>query len=82
MTPRFQAVIAVRASQGVLIDLFERVENFFLRLEIYIGVTPTEGMMDIIVKIMVQVLSVLAIATKEIKQSRASRWIIGNRSHV
>jgi len=80
--PKSQAVIAVRASQGVLIDLFGRIENFFLRLQSYIGVKPTEGMMDIIVKIMVQVLSVLAIATKEIKQSRASRWILGNRSHI
>ena len=80
--PKSQAVIAVRASQGVLIDLFWRIENFFLRLQSYIGVKPTEGMMDIIVKIMVQVLSVLAIATKEIKQSRASRWILGNRSHI
>ena len=80
--PNSQAVIAVRASQGVLIDLFERIENFFLRLETYIGVTPTEGMMDIIVKIMVQVLSVLAISTKEIKQSRASGWILGNRLHI
>lgn len=75
-------MIAVRTSQGVLIELFERIENFFLRLETYIAVTPTEGMMDIIVKIMVQVLSVLAIATKEIKQSRASKWIFANRPHI
>ena len=34
---------------------------------------PTVAMMDIIVKIMIEVLSMLAVATKEIKQRRASK---------
>ena len=62
----------VRASQETLIDIFERLENFFERLEIYTKVSPTPEMMDMIVKIMVEVLSVLAIATKEMKQGRTS----------
>jgi len=62
----------VRASQDTLIDVFERVENFFRRLETYAEVTPTAEMMDIIMKIMVEVLSILAIATKETKQGRMS----------
>ena len=62
----------VRASQDTLIDVFERVENFFRRLETYAGVTPTTEMMDIIMKIMVEVLSILAIATKETRQGRTS----------
>ena len=62
----------VRASQDTLIDVFERVENFFRRLETYAEVTPTAEMMDIIMKIMVEVLSILAIATKETKQGRTS----------
>jgi hypothetical protein len=48
------------------------MENFFQRLEIYIEVSPIPEMIDIIVKIMVEVLSILAIATKEIKQGRTS----------
>jgi hypothetical protein len=62
----------VRASQDNLIDIFERMENFFLRLEIYTEVSPTSEMIDIIVKILVEVLSILAIATKDIKQGRTS----------
>ena len=62
----------VRASQETLIDIFERMENFFRRLEIYTNVSPTPEMMDMIVKIMVEVLSILAIATKEVKESRTS----------
>jgi hypothetical protein len=56
----------------VLVDLFERIENFFRRLESYTAVAPTAAMTDIIVKIMVEVLSILAIMTKEIKEKRAS----------
>ncbi|KAH9046668.1 hypothetical protein EDB84DRAFT_1673962 [Lactarius hengduanensis] len=62
----------VDASQEALADLFERIENFFKRLESYTEVPPTDAMTDIIVKIMVEVLNIFAIATKEMKQGRAS----------
>ena len=61
------------ASQDTLIDIFERMENFFKRLEIYTEVPPTPEMMDIIMKIMVEVLSILGLATKEVKQCRANK---------
>ena len=66
----------VHASQDALIDIFERIENFFQRLEIYTAVAPTPEMIDIIVKIMVEVLSILGIATKKIKQSRTSKYFL------
>ncbi|KAH9041576.1 hypothetical protein EDB85DRAFT_2139676 [Lactarius pseudohatsudake] len=56
----------VAGSQDTLVDLFELIENFFKRLETYIDVPPTEVMSDIIVKKMVEVLTILALATKEI----------------
>ena len=77
-----QATQGIRAGRGVLLDLFERIENIFRRLETYIDVPPTPGMMDVIVKVMVEVLCILGIATKEIKQNRASELIIGNRSRL
>jgi hypothetical protein len=52
------------------------MENFFHRLEVYIEVAPTPEMMDMIMKIMVEVLTVLAIATKEIKQGRTSELFV------
>jgi hypothetical protein len=67
-----QAVKDVRASQDALIDLFSRMEYFFVRLEKYIKVRPTAAMRDIIVKIMVEVLSILGIVTKEIGQGKMS----------
>jgi hypothetical protein len=62
----------VRASQDTLIDIVERMENFFQRLEIYTEVLPTPEMIDLITKILVKVISILAIATKEIKQGSTS----------
>jgi hypothetical protein len=55
------------------VDIFERIEMFFRRLEVYTEVSPTSEMMDIIIQIMVEVLSILGIAMKEIKQSRLSK---------
>lgn len=70
-----QAATAVSASQDLLVDLFERIENFFRRLEVYLDVSPTAGMTDIIVKVMTELLSVLGTAMKEIKQGKASELI-------
>ena len=70
-----QAAKDVEASQDALIDLFERIENFFKRLESYTSVPPTDAMTDIIVKIMIEVLNIFAIATKEMRQGRASAFL-------
>ncbi|KAN0118204.1 hypothetical protein V8E52_005465, partial [Russula decolorans] len=69
------AAMDVRASQDNLIDIFERMETFFQRLEIYTRVSPPPEMIDIIVKIMVEVVSILGIATKEIKQGRTKKYL-------
>ncbi len=70
-----QAAKDARASQENLIDIFERIEMFFRRLETYTQVPPTTEMMDIITQIMVEVLSILGVATKEIKQGRLSKYL-------
>jgi hypothetical protein len=67
-----QAAKDVRSSEGILVDIFERLENFFHRLEVYTALPPTPEMMDMMVKIMVEVLFILGIATKEIRQGRTS----------
>jgi plasmid replication initiation protein len=59
----------------VLIDIFVRIESFFKRLESYTEVRPTAAMIDVIVKILIEVLSILAITTKQIKQGRSSESI-------
>ena len=67
-----QAAKDVNASREMLIDLFERIGRFFKRLESYTERAASEGMTDMMVEVMVEVLSVLAIVTVEIKQTRRS----------
>jgi hypothetical protein len=68
----------VDASEEALADLFESIENFFKRLESYTEVPLIDAMTDIVVKIVVEVLNIFAIATKEMKQGRASMLLPGN----
>jgi hypothetical protein len=70
-----QAAKDARASQDTLIDIFERIEMFFRRLEIYTEVPPTIEMTDMIIQIMVEVLSILGMATKEVKRGRISKYL-------
>jgi hypothetical protein len=63
----------VRASYDALVDIFECLENFLSRLKIYTEIRPTPAMTEVVVKIMVEMLAVLALATKQINQGRLSR---------
>ena len=51
------------------------MENFFRRLEAYLEVPQTPNMADIIVKVMIEVLFILSIATKEFSQNCASESV-------
>ena len=68
----FQTASGVTSSYDALLDLFDSLGNFLKRLEVYTTIPPTPMMMDLIVKIIVELLSVLASATKQIKQGRFS----------
>jgi hypothetical protein len=64
-------------------DIFERIEMFFRRFEVYTQLlSPTTEMMEIIIQIMVEVLCILGIATKEVRQSRLSEYLLYNMTTV
>ena len=65
----------MNANQGTLINLFSRIEYFFRRLEIYIGVPHTTAMTGITAEIMAEVLIIIGMATKEVKRGRMSELI-------
>jgi len=65
----------IRASQITLLDIFQGIEMFFRRLKVYTKVEPTPEMMVMMVQITVEVLSILGIATKEIKQGRTKNFM-------
>jgi hypothetical protein len=71
----------VTASHDALVELFERIENFFKRLGVYTQVSLTTEMAEVFVKIVAEVLSILSIATKEVKRKRASERQ-QDRSHL
>ena len=68
-------VKGVNDSYDSLLDLFESIENFLRRLDIYTKVPPTVAMTEIVIKILVELLSTLALATKQIEQGRSSESV-------
>jgi hypothetical protein len=58
-----------------LVDLFERTQFFLQRLYQYTTAPLTLEMMELLAKILGQVLSVLAFSTKAMKESRISMSI-------
>ncbi|KAH9034405.1 hypothetical protein EDB83DRAFT_2525240 [Lactarius deliciosus] len=69
------AAKGVAASKDALAELFERIGFFFKRLETYTEVIPTAAMTDIITEIMVEVLTIFWIATKELTRGSAKRFL-------
>ena len=69
----FQTAKDVRADQDTLFEMFERIEAFFRRLNIYTEVVPNEGMVDTITAIMVEVLNFIGMVSKEMMQGRTSK---------
>ena len=67
-----QTAKEVRDSHDALVDLFQRVQFFLKRLGVHTQIAPTKDMVEILVKIMAEVVSILSIATKEMQQSRTS----------
>ncbi|KAH9063565.1 hypothetical protein EDB87DRAFT_128411 [Lactarius vividus] len=64
----------VSSSYDSLVDLFECLANFLKRLQIYTSIPFTPLMTDIIVKILAELLSVLALATKQVQQGRLKKF--------
>ncbi|KAF8270266.1 hypothetical protein EI94DRAFT_1698933 [Lactarius quietus] len=76
------AADGVSSSYDALVDLFECIGNFLNRLRIYTDVPMSSSMTDIIIKIMVELLSVFALATKQIKEGRFKKFakkLLGER---
>jgi hypothetical protein len=67
-----QAIQGVNASQGTLLNLFDRIGYFFRRLEAYTELPPTAGMTDTIVNVMVEVLVIITLVTSEVNQGKLS----------
>ncbi|KAH9990933.1 hypothetical protein BJV77DRAFT_566061 [Russula vinacea] len=65
----------VSTDLDALVDLLESMEQFLKRLDIYTKVPPTPALTEIVVKIIVELLSTLALATKQIRQGRPKKFV-------
>jgi hypothetical protein len=70
----YQAAKDVGANYDVLVGLFESIESFLRRLDMCTKDPLTEPMTHVIMEIAVEVLSILALATKQVKQGRLSEY--------
>ncbi|KAH8989674.1 hypothetical protein EDB86DRAFT_3245182, partial [Lactarius hatsudake] len=71
----FTAAKDVMASYDTVASLFERMHGFLQRLEVYSGIPQTPAMTEVLGKIMAEVLSIFALVTKEMKQSRFKKYL-------
>ncbi len=65
-----QAANGLTSSNDTLADLLERIEHVLSRLNIFTRIPITHPMNEIMVKIIVELLSTLALATNQLKQGR------------
>ncbi|KAF8483910.1 hypothetical protein DFH94DRAFT_843426, partial [Russula ochroleuca] len=56
-----------------LANLLESIDHFLNRLDIYKKIPPTVAMTEMVIKILVELLSTLALATKHIKQGKPKK---------
>ncbi len=73
-----QAAKHINSSYDTLVDLLESIDHLLKRVDIYTRIPPTPAMDEIVFKIMVELLSTLALATKELKQERPSESILAD----
>ena len=67
-----QAAKGANTSHDELIAFFKSIEQLLKPLDVYAQIALTPAMEEMIVKIMAELLSILALMTKELKQGRSS----------
>ena len=71
-----QSAKGIVSNCDALVDLLESIEHFFHRLNIYTRVPPSPAMDEIVVKVLVELISTLALVTEELKQRRSSEFVL------
>jgi len=71
-----QAAKGVKDSYDALVDLLESIEQLVSRLDIYTRIPFTPAMVEMTLKIMMELLSTLALVTRKLKQERPSECVL------
>jgi hypothetical protein len=72
----YQAAKGTDFSCDALIDFLESIERFLRRLDIYTQIPHESTLDEMVVKIIIELLSTLALATQKIKQGRSSGSVL------
>ena len=79
---RWPGDLVIQSAKGIisncdaLVDLLESIEHFLNRLNIYTRIPPMPAVDEIVVKILVELISTLAVVTEELKQRRSSEPVL------
>jgi hypothetical protein len=74
-----QAANGVITSYDVLAEMLESIENFISRLRIYAEMPhPMPTVDEIVIKLMVELISTLALVTRKLKNRRSSEYFLVN----
>jgi hypothetical protein len=68
----------VISSCNVLADLLESIQNFVDRLKVYTQVSPTPSIDKIVVSLMVELISTLALVTRKLNQQRSREFLLAD----
>jgi len=74
----YQVAKGVIDDYDALGELLDSIEHFLNRLDIYTKIPPTVALTEITVKILVELLSTLALTTRQIKQGKTSKSPFGD----
>jgi hypothetical protein len=80
-TQSYQMVKDTTDSYNALVDLFESIDHFLKRLNIYTKIPPTAAITEMVVKILVELLSALALATKQITRGKPRKSVFREKSY-
>jgi hypothetical protein len=73
-----QSAHGMVSSCDVLADLLESIEHFVGRLKVYTEISPKPDIDKIVVDIIVELLSILALVTRKLKQRRFREFFFTN----
>ena len=74
----FQAAKDIEIGSDTVVDVLESVERLFRHLSIYARIPHSLALDEMVVKIVMELLSILALATKQLARCRMSKSILVN----
>ena len=73
-----QSAKGIISNCDALVDLLESIEYFLNRLSIYTRIPSMPAMDEIVIKILVELISTLALVTEELRQRRSSESVLAD----